>query len=112
LFFDIDFVNNYGVDIDGLLTIYSKIKKGRGGARATKSGSKSTKVTNSTPNYERKKLNMTKVNRVLRKYSVIILNVNRYKFFKQIFKSIKWARVIIDEMDSANIPIMFDEYGN
>lgn len=112
IFFDIDFVDNYQIDIDGLLTIYSKLRKGRAIKPTSKAGSKSAKSTASSPNFERKKLNMTKVNRVLRKYTVIILNVNRYKFFKQIFKSIKWARVIIDEMDSASIPIQFDEYGN
>jgi len=114
IFFDVDFVDNYDVDIDGLLTIYSKInvRKGRATTRVAKAGSKTAKIAKSAPKFERKKLNMTKVNKVLSKYSVIILNVNRYKFFKQIFKSIKWARVIIDEMDSANIPAMFDEYGN
>lgn len=121
IFFDIEEVADYDTNIDGLLTIYSPIKRGRGKQTARKTptskiatkagGSKTNKVT-VVPKYERKKLNMTKVNRILRKYTVIILNVERYRFFKQIFKAVKWARVIIDEMDSAKIPQQFEEYGN
>src|ERR1700733_3218936 len=67
---------------------------------------------NITEIYERKRLNIKKVKKLLRKNSVILLNVNRYSLFKQIFPTRKWARVIIDEMDTIPIPIAFDEFGN
>lgn len=75
-------------------------------------GSKSKKKRKPKNVYERRILSTKRVNKILANTNVIVLNVNRYKFFKQIFRSNKWARVIIDEMDSANIPSMFDEFGN
>jgi hypothetical protein len=62
--------------------------------------------------YEKRTLNAKKVRKILDSNTVFILNINRYRFFKQIFRSTKWARVVVDEMDSANIPSIFDEFGN
>ena len=57
-------------------------------------------------------LNKDKVEAALNSTKIFLLNVNKYKLFKMIFASVRWARVIIDEMDSSHIPIIFDEYGN
>lgn len=115
IFFDIDYVTEKNDPMDDNLVLYhvsrkKKIPKGTKIKRKT--GSKRAKNVNTKVIYERKTLNVKKVNKLLNETNVIILNVNRYKSFKQIFRSIKWARVIVDEMDSANIPSIFDEYGN
>ncbi|XWV25868.1 NAD-dependent DNA ligase [Tupanvirus soda lake] len=116
IFFDIDYVTKQETVANCPLVIYNvsrkkdipdkKIKK-KGGSKTNK-----TKLKKGTIIYERKMLNPKKVTDILATKKVFILNVNRYKFFKQIFRSTKWARVIIDEMDSASIPNMFDEFGN
>uniref|UniRef100_A0A6C0LQW1 RING-type domain-containing protein n=1 Tax=viral metagenome TaxID=1070528 RepID=A0A6C0LQW1_9ZZZZ len=113
IFFDIDYTNEIIYYYDNVFTIYNKSKK------KTISNKKAKKVSGSkvskkkiTEIYERKRLNIKKVNKLLRKNSVILLNVNRYSLFKQIFPTRKWARVIIDEMDTIPIPIAFDEFGN
>lgn len=62
--------------------------------------------------YEKITGNQSVINECTKKYDVIILNVNRYKSFNAIFKNKKWARVIIDEMDTAKVPSIFNEYGN
>ncbi len=46
---------------------------------ATKIGNKKVQV------FERRILNMKKVEKILNQYSVFVLNINRYKLFKQIF---------------------------
>ena len=105
VFFDIKNVSKKKDITPGVLTIYNIKKK-----KKNKNKSKSER---SDKNYfERKTLNPRKIKRIFQKKKVFLLNVNRYRFFKQIFKSIKWARVIIDEMDSANIPANFNEFGN
>jgi SNF2 family DNA or RNA helicase len=43
---------------------------------------------------------------------VFILNVNHYKHFRKVFPYHQWARVVIDEMDSAKLPTDFNEFGN
>ncbi|XWV24631.1 NAD-dependent DNA ligase [Tupanvirus deep ocean] len=116
IFFDIDYVTKQETVPNCPLVIYNvsrkkdipdkKIKK-KGGSKTN-----NTKIKKGTIVYERKMLNPKKVADILAEKKVFILNVNRYKFFKQIFRSTKWARVIIDEMDSASIPNMFDEFGN
>ncbi len=116
IFFDIDYVDKISATKTDNLVIYSvSRKKNIKLATATYAGSKTEKKVKKTKAkkiYERKTLNPKKIKNVLKNNSVVVLNVNRYKLFKQIFKSIKWSRVIIDEMDSANIPTIFDEYGN
>lgn len=103
IFFDIEYVVDKTNIENNQLVIFRKTKK-----RKLIKGSKANK----NAIYEKYSLNQKKINRVIKKHQIIILNINRYRFFKQIFKSIKWARVIIDEMDSANIPLIFDEFGN
>lgn len=121
VFFDIDYVSKIELMQNHSLVLYTKTKKKNIPKKIidkhlkTKSGSKTSKKPvniNKTIIYERKILNSKKVQKILESKKVFILNVNRYKLFKQIFRSIQWARVIIDEMDSASIPTMFDEYGN
>lgn len=113
IFFDLDYVTKQEITIGEPLTLYTKSKKKKIPKKKikTKSGSKTQKITNEQI-YERRRLNPDKVKEYLNNKQVFVLNVNRYRFFKQIFRNINWARVIIDEMDSANIPTMFDEYGN
>ena len=115
VFFDTDYVTNKNPVAGNPLVIYNISRKKKiPGAKTqrARAGSKTPKALKSGTIYERKILNATKIKEVLESKHVIILNVNRYKLFKQIFRSTKWARVIIDEMDSAQIPSMFDEYGN
>ena len=121
VFFDKDYVDRQTFPIDGVLTKHNRVRRTKanttaidkaiGKSKKKNAGSK-TQVPNAMPVYERKRLNIKKMNKILEEYSVILLNVNRYKFFKEIFRSVRWARVIIDEMDSAGIPTTFDEYGN
>ena len=104
-FFDIDFVERKDIgkyQQNGPFTLLRTVK-----IIPKNSGSKK-KMKNIL---ERKVLNKKKVEKALAKYDVIILNVNRYILFQNIFKSVKWARVLIDEMDSAHIPQYFSEYG-
>lgn len=111
VFFDIDHVDKQEFNAGRPFTIYSKSKRKNVKITSAKSGSK----TNKRPSdivFERKTLNVVKIQNILRTYNVFILNINRYRFFKQIFYNKQWSRVIIDEMDSANIPTSFDEYGN
>ena len=113
VFFDMDYVTKPEAIIDGPLTIHTKSKKKKiPGKKIKKKGGSKTQNHAAEPIYERRRLNANKVREILENTQVFILNVNRYKFFKQIFRSTKWARVIIDEMDSANIPTLFDEFGN
>ena len=120
VFFDIDYVSQQIPIMDCPVVIYNvcrknrKIPKNKIDVKAKKKyGSKTIKdITAGKPIYERRMLNADKVRKVLDEKTVFILNVNRYKFFKQIFRSTKWARVIVDEMDSVGIPTMFDEFGN
>lgn len=48
-----------------------------------------------------------KVNHVLAKYNVFLLNVNKYNDFNVIFNHRKWARIIIDEADTIKLPRTF-----
>lgn len=121
IFFDIDYVSKIELTYHNSLVLYNKTKKKNIPEKLidkhlqTKNGSKTSKKSTKTKHtiiYERKTLNPKKVKKILDTKKVFVLNVNRYKLFKQIFRSTQWARVIIDEMDSASIPTMFDEYGN
>ncbi len=121
VFFDIDYVTKQEALPNNPLVIHSITrkknipKKNINKKTGKASGSKTTvkpPVTDNSVIYERRILNPKKVSNILASKKVFILNVNRYKFFKQIFRSTKWARVIIDEMDSAIIPPIFDEFGN
>lgn len=62
--------------------------------------------------YEKKTFNAEKYKKIIEENCAILLNINRYKEFERLFKGVKWARVIIDEMDSVNVPYSFNEYGN
>lgn len=115
VFFDTDYVTNKNPVPGCPLVLYNICRKknfGKNKIDGKSSGSKTTKALKTGTIYERKILNAAKIKKVLESTDAIILNINRYKLFKQIFRSTKWARVIIDEMDSAQIPSMFDEYGN
>ena len=121
IFFDIDYVLEQIIVPEGPFTIYNKctqskieklFEKGKLKFVMKKTGSKSKKIRMPDKLFERKVLNAKKIRENLEKYDAFVLNINRYKFFKQIFRSTKWARVVIDEMDSAHIPPMFDEFGN
>lgn len=78
----------------------------------TKNGGSKTIKTTFTMVYEKKQLNDKKVKKILDTKQVFILNINRYRFFKRIFRSTKWARVIIDEMNTTALPTNFSEFGN
>ena len=110
IFFDIDYVDKQSMMPDYQLVMYRKTKR-KAAPITKKNGSKAEKKTSSKIIYERLRLNPKKIKKVLDTVQAIVLNINRYKFFKQIFMSTKWARVIIDEMDSASIPSMFNEFG-
>lgn len=115
IFFDIDYVTKKTIISNCPMVIYNIHKRNKKiiSKKIKKVGSKTTKISQSTKFiYVRKILNLDKVKKVLKTKKIFILNINRYKFFKQIFRSIKWARVIIDEMDSTNIPSIFNEFGN
>lgn len=71
-----------------------------------------TKVKSKEILYQRRILNYEKKEKKLKGIDVIILNINRYSYFKEVFESEKWARVIVDEMDSIKFPRVFNEYGN
>lgn len=116
IFFDVDYVTKMEPDPNYPLVLYricrnkkkltKQLKKFK-----PKKGSKTIKVESKTL-YERRKLNPKKIRDILGTKQIFVLNINRYRFFKQIFRSTKWARVIIDEMDSITIPNTFDEFGN
>jgi hypothetical protein len=57
-------------------------------------------------------LNPDKVKKFLEETEVLLLNINRYDEFVQIFKNVNWARVMIDEMDTISLPKNFNEFGN
>ena len=59
-----------------------------------------------------KTVKLNKVKKFLKKTDLIILNINRYKEFMNVFKNIRWARVILDEMDKIRLPLSFRERGN
>ena len=113
IFFDIDYVTKQVVLPNHQLVLYRRSKKKIISPKKikTKDGSKSKANNPNQIYYERLILSPKKVKKFLDSTAVIILNVNRYRLFKQIFRSVKWARVIIDEMDSASVPSMFDEFG-
>lgn len=116
VFFDEEYVDKYEYDIDP--TKYVIMKKTRlrsiPGVKVKKtSGSKSAKKVNPNSSvYRKMTFNKDKLNKILAETDVIILNVKRYSFFVGVFRNIRWARVIIDEMDSVMIPMTFNEYGN
>jgi hypothetical protein len=113
VFFDIDYVSKQEVVPNCPLVIHNICRKKDVILKVTKKkGSKTNRKYTRSTCYERRKLNPKKVQNILSTKKVFILNINRYRFFKQIFRSTKWARVIVDEMDSASIPTMFDEFGN
>lgn len=113
IFFNIDYVNTpFPRKADGRLTLYNRVTRKSIKNVKTQGGSKSSGKSLSTNVYKRKSLNKIKLAKILDTKVVIVLNINRYRLFKQIFPSELWSRVIIDEMDSANIPSMFDEVGN
>lgn len=112
VFFDIDYVTEKTAHYDELV-IYSASRKKK---LPAKKGSKTEKPkavkAKAEVIYEKRTLSKKKIAKVLSSTTAIVLNINRYVLFKKIFRSIQWARVIIDEMDSANIPASFDEFGN
>ena len=112
-FFDIDYVDQRFPKQYNDIVIYSKTAKQNIPIKKINymSGSKTNKFITQGIAYERKTLNMTKVKTMMENMDVIILNINRYKLFQRIFPSYKWSRVIIDEMDSVNIPQCFNETG-
>lgn len=123
--FNISYVTTQKVVKADSYTYYVKTKKNISESKIDthlkkKSGSKTSKLNKPSKHTRKVKkdcfkkytLDPTKLEDVLKNYQVIILNVNRYPIFRQIFRSIRWSRVIIDEMDSANIPSTFDEFGN
>lgn len=61
--------------------------------------------------YVRYRISSNKV-RTICDYDIVVLNINQYKVFRKVFNRIKWARVIIDEMDTIHLPVDFAEYGN
>ncbi|QGR54143.1 helicase [Moumouvirus maliensis] len=110
IFFDIKFTNTLNevpLIENGQFVITTEIKKNTRGRKNTKDKNNANEKL-----YQHKIFNPKKMEEVIEKYNVFLLNIKRYKYFKQIFKSIKWARVIIDEMDSTTIPPFFDEFGN
>jgi SNF2 family DNA or RNA helicase len=98
-FYDIDEVDKRS-EADMLKGCHFKCKVSR-----TKG--KAMKVT-----YRRYTLNQEAVQEAIDNNTVFILNVNRYKDFRRVFPHHQWARVIIDEMDSAKLPTDFNEFGN
>jgi len=117
VFFDMEYVMNKNVTYNSPLVVYNNTRKKNLPKSVMKklskaNGSKTSKNAVTGRIYEKRTLNATKIREVLNNTNIILLNVNRYRLFKQIFRSTKWARVIFDEMDSINIPTMFDEYGN
>lgn len=62
--------------------------------------------------YEYRVQNADRIQTALQDNHVFLLNINRYNSFKSLFTNVRWARVIIDEMDSISIPVRFNEYGN
>lgn len=108
VFFDKSYVTTMGPVVLNKLTIYKKCRQKK--MVTVKTGRKVNKEYKTV--YEKLTLNNQKVNNILETYDVLLLNLNRYKLFKQVFGNVKWARVIIDEMDSANVPLSFDEFGN
>lgn len=114
IFFDVSYVDKKDPLQNGLVT-YKQTKKKqlpKAVTKKKKSGSKTNKKPDNKIIFEKRVLNPKKVADVLQNTQVFILNVNRYRYFKQIFRTNKWSRVIIDEMDTANIPSIFDEFGN
>ena len=59
-----------------------------------------------------KNVDTDKVETVMKKNQVFLLNINRYKTFHEIFPSEIWARLIIDEIDTIALPKIFNETGN
>ena len=94
-------------------TRYVKVLRKNVPAKKIKStGGSKTAKSNSPYVYRRYVVTPKKLSSVLGKTDTIILNLNRYVTFRRIFKYEKWARVIIDEMDSIKIPPNFSENGN
>ncbi|CAH6421634.1 NAD-dependent DNA ligase [uncultured virus] len=119
-FFDVDYVSQIGMGNKNVLTTHVASRRvniplDKLDRDVRKIGGSKTKATPKVvPKkvWERRVLSAKKVRTVLDTNRVIVLNINRYKFFKQIFPNTKWARVFVDEMDSANIPPTFSEFGN
>ncbi|AQN68524.1 NAD-dependent DNA ligase [Saudi moumouvirus] len=111
IFFDVKYTNT-ATEIplvqNGQFVITTEIKKSTRGKK--KDGDNKNNVEEKL--FQHKIFDPKKIEETMGKYNIFLLNIKRYKYFKQIFKSIKWARVIIDEMDSTVIPPFFDEYGN
>lgn len=113
MFFDIDFVKTREVVEDCPMVTYTKIlRKVFEARKAQMEDPPDLKLKKNDLVYERRCLNLEKVQGILSEAQIILLNINRYRYFKQIFPNTRWARVIIDEMDSAAIPNVFNEYGN
>ncbi|AAV50855.1 putative helicase [Acanthamoeba castellanii mimivirus] len=116
-FLDIDYITKvYPLTREQISCKPIKNKPKKLPVKTTKKGGSKTqnKAQNDQKIYERKSLNMKKIRQALDTHNVFLLNVYRYKLFRQIFltNKRKWARVIIDEMDSSAVPSIFDEYGN
>lgn len=124
ILFDVEYTDVWEIGKPGSYVIYNHSKKKLPELDPTKIG-KMSAPPSTAPKvppagrkpaekqiYEKKTLNHKKVADVLKEYDVIILNINRYTVFKRIFAARKWARVVIDEMDSIKIPSTFNEYGN
>ncbi|AYV85825.1 MAG: NAD-dependent DNA ligase [Satyrvirus sp.] len=112
IFFDVEYVTQRESTFGEKSLVIYNVSKKRDVSIGAKPGSKTNRLNQNHVIYEKKSLSQKKIDSILKTKKVIILNINRYKYFKQIFRSINWARVIIDEMDSANIPTIFDEFGN
>lgn len=115
IFFDIEETTTKTGTYGEPFTLFKATKKKQ--KVATQKNSKTSKKTKQTFKsvtiYQKKTLNVQKVQQVLAETDVIILNINRYnKPFNKIFTNIKWSRVIIDEMDTIHIPNVFFEHGN
>lgn len=53
-----------------------------------------------------------KIKKAFRKYDVFILNANFYSLLHEVFNDTKWARVIIDEIDSIQLKGYFNVQAN
>lgn len=115
MFFDIDYVDkqdfNYAAD-KFVIHRKTRLREIPGKKVKKTSGSKTEKKNLNTSVFKRLTLNKEKINKMLSETDVIVLNIKRYQYFVQLFRNTRWARVIIDEMDSVMIPATFNEYGN
>lgn len=107
-FFDIDYIDEPDVEHeDDVITFHKVI------VNKTIKGKQNIKLSkNSDTIVQRMRLNKDKVAEVLETIDAIVLNINRYNLFSQIFGSITWARVIVDEIAAIKIPRSFNQHGH